>query len=131
MLLIILLGAIAQLVAVSADCDIGTINLDYTNWTNVSLCVPPIDVLVHKGCKYVPLHCLYCLPLQFTGTWYWVYHTPDKLNDDLVCRVSAYVPITKYFARVTTNMYVNRLVHNRKPLHWAVMQPVPIQFSSS
>jgi hypothetical protein len=36
MLLIILLGVVTKLAVVSADCDIGTINRNYTDWTNVS-----------------------------------------------------------------------------------------------
>jgi hypothetical protein len=38
MVLIIVLGAIAQLVAVSADCDIGPLRSNY-DWTNVSFSV--------------------------------------------------------------------------------------------
>jgi hypothetical protein len=45
---------------------------------------------------------------------------PDKLNDDLVCLVPVYESISKYFGRVTTYIYVNRLVHNRKPLHFSL-----------
>jgi hypothetical protein len=36
MLLIIVLGVIAKLAVVSADCNIGKLNLNHTDWTNVS-----------------------------------------------------------------------------------------------
>jgi hypothetical protein len=36
MLLIILLSVIGKLGVVSADCDIGALNWNYTDWTNVS-----------------------------------------------------------------------------------------------
>jgi hypothetical protein len=36
MLLIILLGVVGKLAVVSADCDIGTLNQNITDWTNVS-----------------------------------------------------------------------------------------------
>jgi hypothetical protein len=39
MLLIILLGAIAQLVAVSADCDIGAVDTSHSRPINVSYSV--------------------------------------------------------------------------------------------
>jgi hypothetical protein len=44
MVLIVLLGAIAQLVAVSADCDIPNPNYKLADWTNVSLCATSLNV---------------------------------------------------------------------------------------
>ncbi|PNF32305.1 hypothetical protein B7P43_G16242 [Cryptotermes secundus] len=76
MLPIILLGVIARLTVVSADCDIGKLNLNQTDWTN------------------------------FTGTWYWLYHIPHKYDDNLDCPVITYDAITKQFARITTYVYV-------------------------
>jgi hypothetical protein len=52
MLLIILLSAIAQLVAVSADCHIDTTNRTISDWSSVSSSVGPINtvrVKVWKG----------------------------------------------------------------------------------
>jgi hypothetical protein len=45
MLLIILLGVIGKLAVVSADCDIDTLNLNYTDWTNVSYSITPQNTL--------------------------------------------------------------------------------------
>jgi hypothetical protein len=44
MLLIILLGVITKLAVVSADCDLGTVNRNYTDWTNVSSSATPLNV---------------------------------------------------------------------------------------
>jgi hypothetical protein len=52
MLLIILLGVIAKLAAVSADCDIGTVNLNKTDWTNVSHSVTPSNAVNMKMRKW-------------------------------------------------------------------------------
>jgi hypothetical protein len=44
MLLIILLSAIAQLVAVSADCDLEPPKYNITDWTNVSYSVVSLTI---------------------------------------------------------------------------------------
>lgn len=44
MLPIILIGVIARLTVVSADCDIGKLNLNQTDWTNVSYSVKSHNV---------------------------------------------------------------------------------------
>jgi hypothetical protein len=46
MLPVILLGVIARLAVVSADCDIGNINLSHTNGTKVSYSVRHIMLLI-------------------------------------------------------------------------------------
>jgi hypothetical protein len=45
MLLIILLGVIARLAAVSADCNISTVSFNDVDWTSVSYSVTPSNVL--------------------------------------------------------------------------------------
>jgi hypothetical protein len=44
MLLIILLGVLTKLAVASAHCDIGPVNRNYTDWTNVSCSITSLNV---------------------------------------------------------------------------------------
>jgi hypothetical protein len=112
MLLIILLGAIARLAVVSADCNISTVNYYNTVWTNVSYSLTPPNVIDMKMWKwnqkpFVSVH------LQISRTWYWLYHIPQNYNDNLDWPVMAYDPLSNNLGRITTSVYVKRWVYIR------------------
>jgi hypothetical protein len=46
--------------------------------------------------------------LQHKLTWYWLYHIPQNLNDNLDCPVSTYEPVSKNLGRITSSVYVKR-----------------------
>jgi hypothetical protein len=42
------------------------------------------------------------MPLQLTGTWYWLHHSPKMYYDNVECLASKYEAIAGHFARITT-----------------------------
>jgi hypothetical protein len=51
---------------------------------------------------------LYCLSPQLTGTWYWVYHIPQKYNEELDCPVATFEAISNNLAKVTMSVYIKK-----------------------
>jgi hypothetical protein len=51
---------------------------------------------------------MYCLPIQFAGTWYWLYHVPHKYDENVDCPVSIFESKTKNIGRATGYGYIKR-----------------------
>jgi hypothetical protein len=48
------------------------------------------------------------LSVQFNGTWYWLYHIPQKYNEELDCPVSKIEALNRKSGRITTSAYVKK-----------------------
>jgi hypothetical protein len=68
---------------------------------------------INRTC--VPLN---YLPLQFTGTWYWLYHVPHKYDDNVDCPVSIFEAKSQTSGKARAYAYLKRWDRNSNAFYW-------------
>jgi hypothetical protein len=60
---------------------------------------------------------LNCVPLQFTGTWYWLYHLPHKYDDNMDCPVTVFEAKPNNIGVVRAYMFLKRWAQSTSPIY--------------